>query len=1300
MPPGPGLAHFTEHAVFLGSERFPDEGEYNRYLALHGGGSNAYTSASNTVYFFTVGADALDGALDRFAQFFVAPLFSQGTIGREVQAVHSEHSKNLRSDGWQGYQLLKHVSAPGQRFRSFSTGNLETLNVSGLREALLAFHTSHYIAPRMRLVITGPQSVEELRGLAAQHFAAVPSSPLDIEGAVKGLSDGSPLTSLPPRFAGAAPSQLRHMLAAVAETADAAVTHAKEKLSPEALFPRGTYRGVLIEHRPVQEAHEVEYLWPLPPITGSDEVRSGGYSYISGLLGDEGPGSVLSSLKAGGLATSLRASVDLDTPGFALLSVAVTLDPRVLARANAPDSPGPLRVMLEATEAVLSAVMAYRAVMIDQLNKTVVEGAAVLQRASAVPREVLSGEAPLRSPEASLLASWPASGTPAYTAWAQQAAVAGLAFKFPDKPRDASSYVHTLARAMHRLGPADVLGPPPARRSWQPAQALRTLLREVTPADVIIMLTSSVVDLPPPRGDAPGRALRDVWGPWGADSDAHEDGESEGRGLVDAGASTAVQASAPRPPHGVFEEPVYGTRYRYTPLPPSVLKRLAKSPTETLARVAPSAPLAFALPPVNPFLPPADTQPHRSVEAAVRAVLAALPASTAVLRVASASSSATPLAQPVLLPIAAETLRSLGYPDSPDSPSTGDSSEQAARSAAVHAVSVWWLPEARFRRPKTHVALRLLTPAAADTPTNAVLTHLWVSAITDSLQELGYQAASGGLGYSAEALTGNPGLLLRLQGYSDAMPAAVERLLPLAVAPSVRPEHAVSALTELLQALRNGRKEQPYVRALYWVDLLLSARRYSDLQLMAAAGALAGLLPADTAHTDARVQRLFTSDESPVVPATPAGLAASITSLGAALWGPRSRKLDVVIFGNEDAAGASALGSHILRVAVQASKAVVAGNQAPFSDADWARLGFAQRIFDMRSYMLEAPPGSSTTSPAAGGGGGDLPSLGGPGGDGARLLNTSLLPRGTGLLQVQADSQEETNGALVIQYQLGWRDGDEGCVASDAPAASGGDASVSGSALSLDDAWAQLQADCRLRSSAASMLVQLLRDPLFDELRTKQQLGYIVTAVLRRQAAYPHGLAVPPAAPVAFASAPAGHNATLTLTVVAGARPLLPRGYVLLSLAVIAQGIAQPPHEMDTRASEFLTGWQADLRRISPVQWASAVDGLRRASRPVPVSQGEAFDWVVGELLTGDSSDFSRRSSDAAALSRLRLEHVRALFRRLVIVSPSRVAVHVYGKGQAAAQPSATSGGAAASAPDRTIPLPDGALRPGPGLME
>ncbi|KAI9920702.1 hypothetical protein PsorP6_000047 [Peronosclerospora sorghi] len=47
--------------------------------------------------------DHLADALDRCAQFFVAPLFTPSATERELQAVNAEHSKNLQNDALRLY---------------------------------------------------------------------------------------------------------------------------------------------------------------------------------------------------------------------------------------------------------------------------------------------------------------------------------------------------------------------------------------------------------------------------------------------------------------------------------------------------------------------------------------------------------------------------------------------------------------------------------------------------------------------------------------------------------------------------------------------------------------------------------------------------------------------------------------------------------------------------------------------------------------------------------------------------------------------------------------------------------------------------------------------------------------------------------------------------------------------------------------------------------------------------------------------------------------------------------------------
>ena len=40
-PDLPGLAHFCEHMLFLGSRKYPDESAYKKFLATHGGSCKA-----------------------------------------------------------------------------------------------------------------------------------------------------------------------------------------------------------------------------------------------------------------------------------------------------------------------------------------------------------------------------------------------------------------------------------------------------------------------------------------------------------------------------------------------------------------------------------------------------------------------------------------------------------------------------------------------------------------------------------------------------------------------------------------------------------------------------------------------------------------------------------------------------------------------------------------------------------------------------------------------------------------------------------------------------------------------------------------------------------------------------------------------------------------------------------------------------------------------------------------------------------------------------------------------------------
>jgi len=91
----PGLAHFVEHMLFLGTKKYPNENEYSSFLSKNSGSSNAATYPDLTKFYFDVMPEKFEDAVDRFSQFFIAPLFTESATLREINAVHSEHEKNL-----------------------------------------------------------------------------------------------------------------------------------------------------------------------------------------------------------------------------------------------------------------------------------------------------------------------------------------------------------------------------------------------------------------------------------------------------------------------------------------------------------------------------------------------------------------------------------------------------------------------------------------------------------------------------------------------------------------------------------------------------------------------------------------------------------------------------------------------------------------------------------------------------------------------------------------------------------------------------------------------------------------------------------------------------------------------------------------------------------------------------------------------------------------------------------------------------------------------------------------------------
>lgn len=85
-----GMAHFVEHLVFFGSKRYPEHEGFTKFLKRFGGDSNATTNLEFTCYEFSVTFEGLEEALDRFNDLIMNPLWKEGVVGNERNAITSE----------------------------------------------------------------------------------------------------------------------------------------------------------------------------------------------------------------------------------------------------------------------------------------------------------------------------------------------------------------------------------------------------------------------------------------------------------------------------------------------------------------------------------------------------------------------------------------------------------------------------------------------------------------------------------------------------------------------------------------------------------------------------------------------------------------------------------------------------------------------------------------------------------------------------------------------------------------------------------------------------------------------------------------------------------------------------------------------------------------------------------------------------------------------------------------------------------------------------------------------------------
>lgn len=254
----PGMAHFLEHMLFLGTKKYPQEENYQKYIKDHGGDTNAFTANHMTSFMFSIDNSAFEGGLDRFSEFFKEPLFNPSGVSRELQAIDQEYAKNVENDDLRELYIQKSLTKPDHPYHSFNMGNSATLQKVS-REALKNWYEEHYSANLMRLMVISKQPLDQLQALVEKYFSSIPN---------KGRE----------RF----------------------IT--RERYMPDKML------GSLIAVTPINNIRTLSLIWELPSKFADMELYQP-ESIVSYVLGHEGEGSLLAQLKRENLAEKLASGI-------------------------------------------------------------------------------------------------------------------------------------------------------------------------------------------------------------------------------------------------------------------------------------------------------------------------------------------------------------------------------------------------------------------------------------------------------------------------------------------------------------------------------------------------------------------------------------------------------------------------------------------------------------------------------------------------------------------------------------------------------------------------------------------------------------------------------------------------------------------------------------------------------------------------------------------------------------------------------------------------------------------------------
>ena len=171
-----GMAHFLEHLVFKGGERYPTYKEVNETAERLGGVLNAYTSHDLVAFHITVRAESAPAAIDLLTDFVGRPRLDADELERERGVVIQEINRAYDQPSTVAEYLIDHAAFGEHPLGRTVLGPEENLR-SFTREALIAFRERRWGGARASAFLVGNLDHLPPAAVLQDCFARFPALP-------------------------------------------------------------------------------------------------------------------------------------------------------------------------------------------------------------------------------------------------------------------------------------------------------------------------------------------------------------------------------------------------------------------------------------------------------------------------------------------------------------------------------------------------------------------------------------------------------------------------------------------------------------------------------------------------------------------------------------------------------------------------------------------------------------------------------------------------------------------------------------------------------------------------------------------------------------------------------------------------------------------------------------------------------------------------------------------------------------------------------------------------------------------